>query len=533
MLTTGAWIFLCCCFSGPLSSSAGAEEPLHQQIDSLIGAKRQDPVAEKTTDAEFLRRIYLDFAGRIPSFEEAGTFLASSAPDRRERLIDQLLASPEYPRRMADAFHVMLMERQGDNEAWRKYLQDAFAANKPWDQLVREILSPDPNNESTRFSAFFLTKRLENYGQNPVDHPGLVRDVGRLFLGIDVQCAQCHDHLFVKDYKQADFQGLFAFLAQASIRSDVQFPAVSEKPLEKKLQFVSVFDMEPKETGPRVPGSQEVPIPQFKKGEEFAVLPDKKTKFPGVLKFSPLKVLSEQLPSAENVLFAKNFANRTWWLLMGRGLVHPLDLNHSDNPASHPELLELLAREVVAHKFDLRWLLRELSLTETYQRSTRLPEGVQDVQPDSYRVARERPLSPEQVLASVLQATGELATLSSDPKELTRIRERFAKALGNPPKEPELEYSPSVQAALFLSNDASIQGWLSPRPANLAEQLLQEPDPGKLVDRLFLTVLTRSPHDEERQVLMKHLQKFKDRRPVAARDAIWALIASTEFSLNH
>ena len=213
---------LCLACQSPWSGSLG-DEPLHDQIDRLIAAKANGAArSARATDAEFLRRIYLDLAGRIPALQEARTFLADPAPQKRAKLIDQLLAGPDYPRRMQELAHVMLMERRGDNPEWLAFLKASFEANKPLDQFVREILNPNPKNEATRGSAFFLSKRLENYGQNPVDYPALTRDVGRLFLGVDLQCAQCHDHLFVKEYKQADFQGLLALFQGTFLRQDVK-----------------------------------------------------------------------------------------------------------------------------------------------------------------------------------------------------------------------------------------------------------------------------------------------------------------------
>src|SRR5262249_47781757 len=148
------------------------------------------PASARGDDAEFLRRIYLDLAGRIPSVQEARAFLQDNADDKRTKLVDRLLAGPDYPRRMAEQFHIMFMERLGDNPDWSKYLLSSFEKNKPFDEMTREILSAS-REESAKGAAFFLSKRLENYGQNPVDYPALTRDIGRLFLGVNLQCAQC------------------------------------------------------------------------------------------------------------------------------------------------------------------------------------------------------------------------------------------------------------------------------------------------------------------------------------------------------
>src|SRR5262245_59369615 len=200
---------------------AADDLPLRRRIDEQIGGRAGGRLSERASDAEFLRRVYLDLAGRVPSLEETRAFLADGAADKREKLIDHLLASDDHVRRMTQVLHVMLMERMGDHAEWQKFLRTSLEANKPWDQLCRELLSPNAEDEATRGSAFWYTKRLEKYGENPVDLPGLVRDVGRLFLGIDVQCAQCHDHLFVEDYKQEFYHGLFAFVGHKIGRAHV------------------------------------------------------------------------------------------------------------------------------------------------------------------------------------------------------------------------------------------------------------------------------------------------------------------------
>jgi hypothetical protein len=510
-----------------VSGTVRSEEPLSARIDALIDARQEGPVAPPADDAEFVRRVYLDFAGRIPTTAETESFLNDAATDKRDALINTLLAGDEYPTRMSDAMHVMLMERLGDDEEWRKFLTASFCGNQPWDAIVRDILHPDPQNEQTRGSAFFFTKRLEHYGQNPVDLPGLTRDVGRMFLGVDLQCAQCHDHLFIGDYSQADFQGLFTFVAHTKIRQDTEFPAVAEGVVDKKTEFMSVFLQEPHTTGPRLPGGEEVEVAMFEAGEEFVEPPDRKTKFPGIPKFSPLTILAEQLPRAENAAFCRNSANRFWFLLMGRGLVDPLDLHHSDNLPSHPELLDLLADEFVAHGFDVKWLLGELARTKVYQRSSRMP-GAEEAPVDRYQVALERPLSAEQLLASMLLATGREA----DADGLKEVREAFAAAFAGVPREPEVQFAPSVKAALFLLNDPLVLNWLNSEPGSIVERA-SSLEATEVADAIYLAVLSRHPGDEERADVVKVLANAGDARTKTIGDIVWALLASTEFCLNH
>lgn len=512
-------------------TAADADDSLHARIDRLVSEKAAGTLADRSTDAEFMRRISLDLAGQIPTAGEVRSFLKDTSLGKREALIDRLLADDRYCDRMTDVFNTMLIERRTKHEEWLNYLRTSLAANKPWDQMAREILAPDAGNELTRGSALFYTARLEHYGQNPPDVPGLVRDVGRMFLGVDVQCAQCHDHLFVDQYKQVDYQGLYAFVGTATLRQDLKFPAVGENPLLRKIAFKSVFEGVEKATGPRLPGGMEIAIPEFPKGEEYLVPPDKKQRTPGVLKFSPMRALSENLARIDNPAFARNIVNRLWWLMMGRGLVDPLDLHHADNPPSHPELLDLLAREMVAHGFDIKWLLRELALSETYQRSGLLPSDATAQTPvTAYRSALERPLSADQIMTILRQATGKTMT---DEKSLTEIRASFEKIFANPPKEPEVSVAPTVKAALFLSNDRVVLSWFEPHDGNLVDRLCKLDSCAAIADEAYLSILSRLPSESEQAEIEGFMANFNGPRERAIQHVGWALASSTEFITNH
>lgn len=565
------------------AATAGAGAPLHERIDAAIDAQAaSEPgaFAPAADDAEFLRRVYLDLAGTIPIADEARTFLADASADKRTKLIDQLLADERFPRRMAQALTVMLMERRvapdkSECDQFEGYLAGAVAAGRPFDRIVADILNPDPADERSRHAAVFWTKRLENVGQNPVDMPGLTRDVGRMFLGVDLKCAQCHNDLTVKEYKQADFQGLFAFVGHTYIRRDTPVPTVGEKLLNKKIEFASVFGAATKrETGPRVPGCEEVALPKFEKGQEYLKPPDKAKDFPGVPKFSALKVLAEQLPRAENERFRRNAANRLWFLMMGRGVVHPLDLHHKDNPPSNPQLLDALTDDLVEQKFDLGSFVRGIAMSRAYQRSSRLAEADAGKEPPaagSFRAAQLKRMSAEQLLVSALTATAELdgvmrrsgdkkprssaakaeatdadaegdagkakAKSPDGPLTLTDLRKKFVASFAAPPGEAEVEFNPTVAAALFVLNESSILGWLQPRDGNLIDRLAKIDDAGALADELYLSVLTRMPSDEERAEVAAHLGARGgpdvNAKAAAVGEFAWALLASTEFAVNH
>jgi hypothetical protein len=520
-------------FAFCVAGATNAAEPLHVRIDRLIDAKAGGPLAGPAGDAEFVRRVHLDFTGRIPTAAETRTFLADKSPDKRGKLVDRLTKGAEYPRRMEELFHVILMERRGDHPEWRKFLRSSFEANKPWDRLVAEIVNPNANDTTTRGSAFFITQRLTKVGQQATDYPGLTRDIGRLFLGMDMQCAQCHDHLQVADYKQAMFQGMFAFVQNTFIRNDVKYPAVGEKPLTKRLDFMSVFIKEPKMIGPQVPGDTEILIPAFKQGDEYAKKPDRRKRFPGLPKFSPLQKLADRLPRGDNRQFTRNIVNRLWFVMLGRGLVHPLDLHHSGNAASHPKLLDLLAEDFVAHKFDVRYLLRELALTKAYLRSGLLPSQDARVPEQSYRIFNERAISAEQILRSVLVAVGDVrAKPQAVEGEFRKLEKPFLAAFANAPKNPEESFSPSVKAALFLRNSPAVLALLKPQPGNLVDRLSREAKVERLAEELYLAVLSRRPTADETRFVASHVSGSKDRAKAVGQLA-WALLASTEFCLNH
>jgi hypothetical protein len=208
-------------------------------------------------------------------------------------------------------------------------------------------------------------------------------------------------------------------------------------------------------------------------------------------------------------------------------------LHHSDNPQSHPELLDLLAREFVAHNYDLKWLLRELALTETYQRSSLLPEGRDEPPADRYLLAMERRLSAEQLLTMTLAATGNEERYPTDGENYKILRVEFEKTFGNEPREPETEFHATVAAALFLLNSDHVLDLLKRQPGNLTDRLAGMDDPNRFADELFRAVFTRGPADDERARIAEYLTKNNDDREAAIQQLLWSMLASIEFYVNH
>jgi hypothetical protein len=527
-------------------------KPLHEVIDDAVAerwtAERLAP-AELASDAEFLRRVSLDLTGTIPTSAATRAFLDDATPGKRTRLIDALLASPEYARHMQHVFDVMLIERQHANyvtaDEWDEYLRASFAENKPWDQMARELLGADGTDPKTRPAMrFFLARTVDSYRvMNP---NALTRDVGRLFLGVNLQCAQCHDHPTIADFKQADYYGILAFVQRTYImgikleNKDVM--VLAEKP-DGEVRFTSVFDKTKTErkTTPRLPGFAETVEPAVEKGKEFLVPP--KDGVRPVPAYSRREQLVRLLPAPDNVAFQRNMANRLWAMMMGRGLVDPPDVTSADNPPSHPVLLDALAGRFAAGKFDIKALLREIALSRTYQLSSRSPAGSAAAPPDSFAVAPLKPLRAEQLLFATHQATGAtdaerlaLGSGAAEPalyRKVAGFRTAFATLYGAMPGQADGRFESSLEQALYLSNNDLVLGWIRPRPGNLADRLGKLTSSAAIADELYISVFTRLPDRDETIAVAGFIQDRAADRADAIAELIWSMIASTEFRFNH
>lgn len=323
-------------------------------------------------DADFLRRVSLDLTGMPPAADEARAFLVDSATDKREKLVERLLASPQYARHLASTFDLMLMERRANThvtaDEWQAWLLKSVRENKPWNVMAREILEADGDDLHQRPAARFTLDR----GSEP---NLLTHDISRIFFGRDMQCAQCHDHPIVADYLQSDYHGLLAYIAPgyAVVRKegDKEITLQAER-AGSDLSFESVFVKGTQHrTGPRMPDDIAIDEPLFLPGDEYKTAPGENVK--SVPKFSRRTMLAELATNGSNQAFNQNIANRLWAHMFGRGLVHPLDLHHPGNPAIDPELLRQLGASFASMNFDVKSFLREIALSETYQRSFDVP----------------------------------------------------------------------------------------------------------------------------------------------------------------
>ena len=302
----------CLIFIGAVSQAAVAlaeGESLHSQIDKLlVPVSGIEPAA--ASDAEFLRRVSLDLIGMPPTADEARAFIKDAAADKRAKLIDQLFASTHFVRRFAEALDLMLMERRPNTnvpaDEWQAWLVKSVRENKPWNKMAKEILLADGADPATRAPARFALDR----GSDP---NMLTRDIGRVFFGRDMQCAQCHDHPLVSDYLQSDYQGLFAFLQPTytiTRKEGEKQTVLQAEHAGASVAFQSVFLHVPRRTAARVPDSTMIDEPFYLPGEEYQVAPGDNVK--SIPKFSYREKLAELATNGSNEAFNRNIANRLW-----------------------------------------------------------------------------------------------------------------------------------------------------------------------------------------------------------------------------
>jgi len=359
---------------------ASGQPSLAASIDTLIERDFEPMIGVQESDGPLLRRLSLDLRMLVPTKQELDEFLADGTSDRWSRWVQRFLNDPLHSERMVDWLDKTLLQRRPfqhvDRAKWLAYLRKVVDNQTPLDQIAKETAGSVWWNQSQRAQQRFF---LERAG----DSHAVARDIGRVFYGRDMQCAQCHDHPLVDDYLQIDYHGLLAFVSSSSF-AEAKFK--DEKGAEQKLQiyaeraardapFESVFDKGILfRTGTRAPGVTESFDPFEAPDERYKTtpMPESMEGVPIPPHFSRRTLLVSQL-SAANRAFAENWSNRIWALMMGKGLVHPLDMHHPDNPPTNPKLLEALTDALIASGFNSRALIEQIAMSNSYKIGTRLP----------------------------------------------------------------------------------------------------------------------------------------------------------------
>jgi hypothetical protein len=520
------WLLSAYLFVG---SAARGDEPLRTVIDREVAAawktQKVTPAA-KSTDAEFLRRIYLDLVGAPPTYDETTTFLADTDAKKREKLIGALLADPRYATAQANVWDLALFGRHPGNifetrvrPAFQKWLTRQFADGVPYDKLVRELLlAEQPGSE------MFLVQFRAAPDEATVA-------VTRIFLGTQLQCARCHDHPF-DSWTQKDFYGMSGFFVRLIVQDsggNVRTLSIGEKGSGEVLFTGNAKDQAPGKKGepikPKFLGGAVLDEPPLPKDYKEPPYPKAGEKLPKPA-FSRKEKLAAWVTAPENPYFARAAVNRVWAQFMGRGIVHPIDDFNKENDPSHPALLKALTDGFVAHKFDLKWLICEIVNSEAYQLS-----GAGESKaalPRHFERARVRPLTAEELVAAMRTATN----FEVNPKEPNANWEYFLRAFGEPTNGLG-EFQGGLSEHLFLNNSDQVRAFVRRKKGNLTDQVLSSADPWeKRVERVYLSVLNRPPKPKERETFVRYITR-EPKPDTAVEDAIWVLLNSSEFRFNH
>jgi hypothetical protein len=486
----------------------------------------------RSTDLVFARRVYLDIAGRIPSLDELRRFVADKGSNKRERLIDTLIASDDYPRHMREVFDTVLMGRPNPNNAraradrgWNTYLETSFRANRPWNEMVRDMLVARASDGPTRGADWFLGEKNNNYQL-------MAEAVAPVTFGVQIGCAQCHNHPLAWEIEQRHYWGLVAVFNRSKNVETETGPGVAESAiggfisfanLKKETQPAALVFLNGKSVPEKAPGANEKEIDN----PDLYVVPppsaEKKAHSPAVPKFSRREAFADAV-TRDNPQLARAFVNRLWALLMGRGLVSAVDQIDSRHRASHPELLEWLGHDFEQSGYDVKRLVRLIVSSRAYQLDSK-PRGKTPPLPDKFARALEKPLSAEQLLHSVWIATG------------VKLEEPAAKEMERTfcAKFPDLmaeNYNPSLQQALFLSNSPVLNDLLKPTPNSTVTKLMALKTNEARVREAFSVVLGRAPDGIELKQCQAMLTAARSPES-GVRNLLWALLTCAEFQVNH
>ena len=512
------------------------EQAIDRYIERTLAAKGMH-AAPLADDSTIIRRTTLDLAGRIPTVPEAQSYAASTAADKQLRLVNRLMTSPDFAYHFRNCLETLLSDGQRNSPAeWREYLLKSIRQNRPWDQLFREMMTGDESNADVKPALSFLKTRARDLDQ-------LTNDTSSLFFGVNVSCAKCHDHPLVDDWKQDHYYGMSSFfnrlyLTKANLiaekfSGDVKFKTTKGEEKIAKIMFLTGATAEQ-------PAIEKTPEQIKAENDEVSrQTKDEKADPPPKPDFSPrAKLVELALHDDHNRFFARNAVNRIWAMLIGRGLVHPLDQMHSENPASHPELLEWLSRDLVNHHYDLQRLIRGIASSQTYVRSSVWDSASPPPPPELFAVATVRPLSSRQYSLSLRLASMNPETiLDTASPEWAGRRDEFERQsddLANQFEVPGENFQIGVDEALLFSNNARIwDDYVRDEGASLIGCLKSKGDRSAQIDLAFWTVLSRPALAEERSSCEAFLTQRETNVLLGLRQLVWSLLASPELRFNH
>lgn len=499
----------------PRSSSTFARPPEANFIDHHVWNKLTRlgiPPSDSIDDATYLRRAFLDVIGTLPSPAEARAFLSDSAPDKRTKLINALLQRPEYAEYWAMKWSDLLkadklkITPQG-TVGLTRWLRKQFTANRPYDEMVREILTAQGPIQAEGPAAFFKT----------LDAPEVTsRAVSQLFLGVRIECAQCHHHPSER-WSQDDYAGLAGFFSGITLK---KLPDGTDAVIAR-----GGVDQKHPRTGELVPARALGASPA-----DFANVSDRR------------QTLAAWMTSSDNPFFARAIANRMWSHYFGRGLVEPIDDMRATNPATNEPLLDALEAHLREQKYDLKAFTRTLLLSHAYQLGPAIDANRDDRQHFSH--ARPKAVPAEVLLDAISQTTGVPEKFNGWPEGVrsiqvwdNRMPSYFFRIFGRPVRatvcECERSNEPSISQALHLLNSPEVNAKISHRQGTarkLADSSLTD---SQIIDEIYLGTLTRYPTDDERKLMTSAFEAAAGQRRMAVEDILWSVLNTKEFLYNH
>ena len=509
---------------GAEKSSSGGRAAFIDRLLESSWKKAGVSLGKVATEEEYLRRSYLDLLGRIPTVQEANAYLQTKETDKREKLVDFLLEHADYPKNLATQWTILLVGRgnQGrrvDRGALASWLRKQFAANRPWNDVVFDLVTAAGSNKQNGAVNYILA-HLE------FDAVPLTSRTTRLFLGQQIQCTQCHDHPS-NEWKQGDFWGINAFFKGLK-REDKT--AVNDTGLEA-YDHTEVTD-EPSDAYVRFEkrnGLVGIAFPRFLNGQKISQGTD-------VIRRTELGKL---IVDPKNELLSCACVNRIWAHFMGRGFVNPVDDLGPHNLPSNPELLEELGHEFRESRYDLKQLIRWIMASRAYQASSVKGKGVEKEE-GLFNYMQLRPMSPEQLFDSLLTATNADRAgngIQSDQKRDAWLRQ-FLFAFGNDEGEETTTFQGTIPQSLMMMNGELLRDALSGKPGSFLAGCIEQAQRQSrspevyMVNQIYLAALSRYPTRKEFQQAGHYLASYPDSLQVL-QDLFWALLNSNEFILIH
>lgn len=533
----GALSLLVLPFASPAVAAPPAAPPaatevarqVDQQLAAEVPATATPAAAPLVSDEVFLRRVSLDLVGRPPTPEQITRFVLDSNPNKRAALVDHLLADERHADHWARYWRDVIFYRRTEErslvaaDACVDYLTTQFHQNRPWNEIAVAFITAAGDVREHGNTAIVAAQGGET--------EGTVAEISRIFLGIQIQCAQCHDHPTDR-WKREQFHQLAAFFPRVGLRPSL--------PNQERTFTVTVVDAEPRQrprNNMRAFGTLEHYMPDLKDPSA------KGTLMQPVLFVSGQKLdagavdsqrrsqLAQWITAKDNPWFAQALVNRLWSELVGEGFYEPVDDMGPDRQASAPATLKLLADEFAAHDYDLKWLFRTITSTQAYQRASR-PRRSPDDPPFLSNVAQR--LRGDQLfgqLAVLLNMDDRDSGRTGGPNTplARRTPRQFLNVLfGYDPSAPREELVGSIPQALAMMNSPNITQSISAQRGILARLLREINDDDQLAVELYLRALNREPTTSELEVCRNHFRETSNRGE-AAEDVLWSLVNSTEF----